>query len=107
MSAWTLEMADTDDPYGHRARAVARPDGITWDVTYYRGDEVTSEGIIGTPAPHNRPPVATLMGTLEGERHAADWRERHPECDRCEHHAHIHHAGGCPRCGCSLPHGGR
>jgi len=67
---WTLRLQDPEDPYSHSA--TARQRSITrWDVEYYRGDEMISDGSIGTPPPH-MPPVATLMGTLQVLRKEAD-----------------------------------
>lgn len=68
-----INVLDDEDPYGHHARAIQR-DVRSWDVEYFRGGILVSDGGIGTPPPH-MPPMATLLGTLQELRDAAD-RER-------------------------------
>lgn len=71
---WQLTMQNSDDPHGHSARASQRT-ATRWDVEYLRGDEVVSTGSISTPPPH-MPPMATLIGTLQELRTAADYWAR-------------------------------
>lgn len=70
-----LTLQDADDPYEHLAKAVQR-DHARWDVEYFRGAVLVSDGMIGTPTPH-APPVATLIATLAQLRQEADhWASR-------------------------------
>lgn len=73
--ALVLTLRDDSDPHDHWARATQR-DETRWDVKYWRGEELVSEGGIGTPPP-NMPPTATLLVTLREMRREADYWTAH------------------------------
>ncbi len=81
---WVLEAAAVDDPFAHRARAVQQRYGgrvDQWEVRYYRGDELVSDGSISVPPPYT-PPIATVVVTLASLRREAAWWETHPTAPR-------------------------
>lgn len=67
---WSVTVADDTDPHQHRAVVTSTPNPHRWDVVYYRGDTVISDGQI--TAPHLNLPWAMVTANLAEERRIAD-----------------------------------